>query len=135
MGGYKGVLMSAKFYDGDIKIYTRKSMRKFDLAAGQKKVELEVIRLATFSQGYLNKQIILVLWSNGVNISVFLQLQSAYISKLRGYFNLENLGIEYEFPSEIFQSFRFIQWKLSIMHKKGMDYYADPFIMPIIKII
>jgi len=39
---------------------------------------LEVIRCATFSQGFLNRQVILLLRSMGVPEAVFLRLQQDY---------------------------------------------------------
>ena len=135
IGGYKGVLMTADLSDHSQKILVRKSMRKFELNPLQIDVDLEVIRLATYSPGYLNKQIILLLWSNGIDPQIFIDLQRNYFLKLKEYYNLQNLGINHKYPAELFQSFKFIQSKLIDLHAKGVDYYNDPFIKPIIKTI
>mmetsp|Transcript_1810 Transcript_1810/g.1598 ORF Transcript_1810/g.1598 Transcript_1810/m.1598 type:complete len:104 (-) Transcript_1810:66-377(-) len=103
MGGYKGMLLAADKFAGDVKIHTRKSMRKFELDSSQKELDLEIVRPATYMTGYLNKQVILVLWANGVEISTFLALQFEYVKNLISYYHLEQFGSIYAYPEEIFQ--------------------------------
>ncbi|CAI2372647.1 unnamed protein product [Moneuplotes crassus] len=135
MGGYKGVLLATNNLAGNCKVLTKKSMNKFELPESQTEVNLEVIRLATYMNGYLNKQIILVMWSNGIDENVFIKIQQNYISELLSYYHLKNLDIDSRYPAELFQSFCVIQRKIEGMHKQGDDYYKDPFIKPIIKSI
>lgn len=47
-----------------------------------KKVDLEVVRLATYAAGYLSKQIIVMLWANGVDSTVMLNMQKWYVDEL-----------------------------------------------------
>ena len=129
------MLMAADKFEGTVKVHTRKSMKKFEVDPTRHTLDLEVVRLATYAPGFLNKQVILVLWSNGVSGSLFRQLQKDYVQKLKNYYCLQNLGIKHEYPEELFQAFRFIQKKLSQMHEEGEDYFNDPFIKPLIKII
>ncbi|CAI2372036.1 unnamed protein product [Moneuplotes crassus] len=133
MGGYKGVLLATNNLSDGVKIKTRKSMNKFDLPEGYDVANLEVIRLATYMSGYLNKQIILVMWSNGIDEEVFIKIQKSYISTLLSYYNLENLDKDSKYPVELYQSFCIIERKLSEMYINGEDFYQDPFIEPIIK--
>ncbi|CAI2372025.1 unnamed protein product [Moneuplotes crassus] len=135
MGGYKGVLLATNNLEDESKILTRKSMNKFGLRPTQVQLTLEVIRLATYMNGYLNKQIILVMWSNGIDEDVFIKIQQNYISELLSYYHLKNLDIDSRYPAELFQSFCIIQRKIEGMHNQGDDYYKDPFIKPIIKSI
>eukprot|EP00347_Sterkiella_histriomuscorum_P000757 403374620 len=79
-GGVKGVLMLKPDLDGR-KVQLRKSQIKFAC----ENWGLEVIRCSTFSQGYLNRQVILLLSCLGVDDNVFLShLHTA----------LENLNVE-----------------------------------------
>ena len=55
-------------------------MRKFEM--DDKKVDLEVVRLATYAAGYLSKQIIVMLWANGVDSTVMLNMQKWYVDEL-----------------------------------------------------
>lgn len=43
--------------------------------------------------------------------------------------------MEYDFKTDLFQCLRFIQEKLSILHERRVDFYDDPFIVPLIKAI
>jgi len=47
-------------------------MKKFDVPPGL--VDLDVIRLCTYSPLFLNKQIIVLLWHGGVPMEVFINL-------------------------------------------------------------
>ena len=80
MGGYKGVLMGCNMLEMGVKVYARPSMRKFEM--DDKKVDLEVVRLATYAAGYLSKQIIVMLWANGVDSTVMLNMQKWYVDEL-----------------------------------------------------
>ncbi|CAI2367875.1 unnamed protein product [Moneuplotes crassus] len=136
MGGYKGMLMASQLFDGDdVQVKTRRSMRKFDLDPSIKSVDLEVVRLATYMPGYLNKQVLLVLWANGIEIDTFLGLQRNFVGNLIDYFKLKKFGSFYSYPEIILQSFRIITTRLYSMHAKDIPYHLDPFIAPMIKAI
>ena len=45
-------------------------------------MDLEIIRMATYSHGYLNKQIISILWANGIPEQIFLKMQKEYITEI-----------------------------------------------------
>ena len=138
MGGCKGVLVSSNNeFTGDYKIKITKSMQKFETVTKEDgSVDLEVIRMATYSTGYLNKQIIGILWSNGVNESIFLEMQKNYVNDLLSYFNLDN-SFHKEAPMMLFSSVKFINYKLWFVEKnmKWIDLYKDPFTGPLIRLV
>jgi len=55
-------------------------MKKFDVSPG--KLDLDVIRLCTFSSLYLNKQIINLLWHGGVSKEILINLQEEQVESL-----------------------------------------------------
>ena len=79
-------------------------MKKFEYSTEDGKVDLEVVRLATYTPGYLNKQIIIILWANGIPETTFLKLQKDYVDDLVACFHLKSIGVDYEFRKDIFQS-------------------------------
>lgn len=137
MGGCKGVLVSSKNeFKGDVKVKIRKSMKKFERKEEDKKVDLDVIRMATYSHGYLNKQIIAILWSNGVEPKVFLDMQKAYVEDILNIYKLDKFKFKDDYPFMLFSSIKFLDYKLHSVHKEGrVDYYSDPFIGPLIKLV
>lgn len=137
MGGCKGVLVCSKDkFEGDVKVKVRKSMKKFDTKSDNNKVDLEVIRLATFSRGYLNKQIIAILWANGVEKEVFLDMQKKYVDHITSAFKLERNRSSDDIPFMLFSSIKFIDYKLRCVHKDDkINYFKDPFIGPLIKLV
>ena len=137
MGGWKGVLVSSNNeFKGDYKVKITKSMQKFDTVTKDGFVDLEVIRMATYSTGYLNKQIIGILWSNGVDEQIFLDMQKEYVNDLLSYFNLDN-SFHRDKPHMLFSSVKYINYKLWDVHKnsKSIDMFKDPFIGPLIKLL
>ncbi|CDW76328.1 rna-dependent rna polymerase [Stylonychia lemnae] len=84
LGGVKGVMMRKIYKDDDQErlegriIEVRDSQKKFECNSW----DLEVIRCSTFSQGYLNRQVILLLSSLQVSDKVFLNLLQEQVSKL-----------------------------------------------------
>lgn len=135
MGGYKGMLLGYDRVEPGVKVYASASMKKFDYGSKSDEVDLEVIRLATFMPGYLSKQILIMLWANGVHEYKLIDLQSKYVEKIISYYKLENIGPKYVFKYDLMQSIRFIQDKLYNLHKKEYHYERDPFIKPLIKTI
>ena len=129
------MLMATETFGGDVKVHTRKSMLKFSMEETKTSLDLEVVRLATYMPGYLNKQVILVLWANGIHQKIFQKMQFKFVEKLLSFFKLKYLNGEFEYPNEIFQSFRIIGKKLYEMHAKHINYSNDPFIKPMIKAI
>ena len=91
MGGYKGVLVVADKFKDSVKIHTRKSMSKFDLDPKKMNVDLEIIRCSSYSPGYLNKQIISILWANGVNEEYLLKIQKDFISEITDLYKMSNI--------------------------------------------
>ena len=75
VGGCKGVL--ALYTDCD-EIEVRPSMDKFDSS----EKDLEICSMSAYRQGYLNRQIILLLSGRGVSDSVFFKLQQKMIEEL-----------------------------------------------------
>lgn len=67
MGGIKGVLVWKPELDGRL-IQVRKSQIKFPSESRK----LEIIRCATFSQGYLNRQVIMLMSALGVPDDIFI---------------------------------------------------------------
>ena len=96
MGGYKGVLVVADKFEAGVKVRVRKSMRKFDLDPNQKTVDLEIIRSSSYSPGYLNKQIISILWANGVDEEYILNMQTEYISEITELYKMNKVDPKYE---------------------------------------
>lgn len=90
--------------------------------------------MATYSCGYLNKQIIGILWANGVDEKIFLDMQKSYVESLMSFFSLERKSMS-TYPYMLFSSIKFIDHKLYSVHKANFDYYADPFIGPLIKLV
>ena len=138
MGGWKGVLVACRDgfeSDSPVKVKIRKSMKKFDHQPSDKKVELEVIRLATYSCGYLNKQIIGILWSNGIDAKIFLDMQEEYTKKILLFWDIDKFKVTEEYPFMLFSSIKFIDTKLYEAHKNNLNYFSDPFIGPLIKLV
>ena len=94
VGGAKGILAvntdrSAFVRDGHrYHIMLRKSQVKFP----SENLTLEVVRCATFSQGYLNKQVILLLHSLGVPVDYFMRKQHIAKQFFDLGFNLARIG-------------------------------------------
>lgn len=136
MGGCKGVLVCSKNFEGDVKVKIRKSMKKFDTVIDNNKVDLEVIRLATYSHGYLNKQIIGILWANGIEPEIFIDMQRKYVEKIMALFKQERLIRQDDYPFMLFSSIKYLDYKLQSVHREGkLNYYKDPFIGPLIKLV
>ena len=70
LAGFKGVLMRKNIMPDGVKIQYRPSMRKFD---GKGQLELGIIRCATYSPAYLNRQLIMLLSCLGVPDEIFLE--------------------------------------------------------------
>ena len=104
MGGYKGMLLGYDKCKGSTLVYTRPSMKKFKYTGKHGKVDLEVVRLATYAPGYLSKQYIVMLWANGIFASKFVKMQKDYVNDMIACYNLEKIGIGYEFRQDLFQS-------------------------------
>ena len=85
-------------------------MEKFKLSPNDKTVDLEVVRMATYSIGYLNKQIILILWTNGVEPEVFINMQREYIQSIFNYFN-------YWFSNKSKRIFDELLWSVNFISK------------------
>ena len=136
MGGYKGVLVVADKFKNGVKIHTRKSMRKFDLDPKQKKIDLEIIRSSGYSPGYLNKQIISILWANGVDEDYLLQMQKDYISEINELYTIDKVNFSKKIPLILLHSLNSnAQDKIFKMHSKGINYYKDPLLGPLIKAV
>jgi len=71
-GGVKGILVSDPTLPPN-SIYFRKSMIKFESSSFDQ--NLELLDYSKYRPGYLNRQIILLLLSNGLNPNIFLDLQ------------------------------------------------------------
>lgn len=79
--GYKGVLsVDNRLPSPTAQICLRPSMRKYHSTYEV----LEIIRPATFSSCYLNRQIIMLLSTLGVEDSIFMELQQDMLRKLEG---------------------------------------------------
>lgn len=135
MGGYKGVLVSKKGMKNGVKVRVRPSMKKFEMSPEDKTVDLEVIRMATYSPGYLNKQIISILWANGVDDTIFIQMQRKYVRQILDYYDTGNRSLTEKNLSHLATSIKFISRKLYKVHNQGLDISNDPFIKPLIKLI
>ncbi|TNV86912.1 hypothetical protein FGO68_gene10314 [Halteria grandinella] len=98
LGGAKGVLMFKRFekeeqYKNDqLLVELRPSQLKFETTD----YPLEVIRCATFSQGYLNRQVILLLSNLGVPDEVFTKLLDDAMRSLKPRAVLNNLKKIYQ---------------------------------------
>ena len=77
-GGAKGVLAKDPYMEEKNTILLRPSMIKFKA----KYMDLEILDYNKYRGGYLNRQIILLLITSGVNPQVFRDLQDEYLSSL-----------------------------------------------------
>ena len=59
-------------YTNDVVVLFTKGMKKFEVP--ETDIDLDVIRLCTYSPAYLNKQVIELLWHGGVGHSVFIDI-------------------------------------------------------------
>jgi hypothetical protein len=135
MGGYKGVLFVSDNFGGKAKVRVRPSMKKFDVNSEDKTVDLEVIRMATYSPGYLNKQIISILWANGVGAEVFLDMQKEYVQRVWEDYDTENLNHNLKYLSALSSSVNMISSKIRKASSQGIDMAKDPFILPLVKLV
>lgn len=78
-------------------------MKKFEFGKTFEKIDLEIVRLATYMPGYLSKQIIIMLWANGVYDHELINMQDEYVKKLIAYFNCNQIGPEFDFKQDLFQ--------------------------------
>lgn len=78
-GGYKGILVTNSTIDKNT-IHWRPSMKKFDSHAFD--TTLELLDYNKYRPGYLNRQIIILLLTNGLNPGVLLDLQDENIKDL-----------------------------------------------------
>ena len=80
LSGIKGVVAINPELDGE-KICIRPSMKKFDC----ENFELGIVKRSNYSVGYLNRQIIILLYSLGVDKSIFINMLKDQL------YNLENV--------------------------------------------
>jgi RNA-dependent RNA polymerase len=119
MGGCKGVLVASNNkFEGDLKIKVRKSMKKFENKLDDKMVDLDVIRMATYSPGFLNKQIISILWANGVSVETFVKMQQSYVDDIINIYKLDKPSYNDEKLFMLFSSIKHIDYKLYDCYKK-----------------
>ncbi|CAI2367533.1 unnamed protein product [Moneuplotes crassus] len=112
MGGYKGVLLSSKNFTEDYKVKVRPSMNKFELNSEDTEVDLEIIRGATYSYGYLNKQIITILWAGGVDSEIFIKMQRDYTDSLLEEIKALDSGSDFSLVKSYSNSVRHINTKI-----------------------
>lgn len=105
----------------NVKILFTDSMKKFDVSPG--KLDLDVIRLCTFSPLYLNKQIINLLWHGGVKKEIFIDLQEEQV---------ESLLSAFEGTKENSKTERLIHQLLN-SNTKGIEKGLDPITYKLIK--
>ena len=133
MGGCKGVLVkSNNKFDGKVLVKIRNSMKKFEQKAEDSTVDLDVIRMATYSSGYLNKQIISILWANGVKPQTFKDMQKKYVDDIMTIYKLERMAM-YDDTKRymLFSSIKFIDYKLFKIAENMVNFFSDPFIGPL----
>ena len=135
LGGYKGVLVCSDNFKDDYKVRVRPSMEKFEMPSDQNLIDLEVIRMATYSPGYLNKQIIGILWSNGVNPDIFLRMQRAYAKNIWENYDLSTLNTNSRCLNALTSSVKLIGAKIFQTATKMHDLMNDPFILPLVKLV
>lgn len=138
MGGFKGVLAAKKDLEKETgkKVQVRQSMKKFEVSSEINPIlDLEVIRMATYSTGYLNKQVIGILWANGVEPEIFLEMQKRYVADIKSHYSTDSLKQRSsEYPYQVLSAIKFIDSKLKKAYK-DVDLYSDPFIGPLIKLV
>lgn len=134
MGGYKGVLMVSDNFEGDAKVKVRPSMKKFNVNSKDKNVDLEIIRMATYSPGYLNKQIISILWANGVDDHVFLEMQKDTVKWIREDYDISNLKNNPKCLSSLSTSVNLIGDNIRKAHSQNLKLENDPFVLLLIKL-
>ena len=141
MGGFKGVLVAKKgLYNSKnhvgCKVQVRPSMKKFEINTEiYNTLDLEVIRMATYSTGFLNKQVIGILWSNGVPEDVFLKMQNAYVETIYKQNDIFKMEVTEEYPAQLLSAIKFLTIKLRNVYKKGLNIYRDPLIGPLVKLV
>ena len=105
IGWYKGVLVTNIFEESKL-IRIRDSMKKFESIDPY--LILEIIKPAKFSQGYLNNQILLILYSNGVMFKTLETIQNEMISKIN------KLNWKLNKPKVVLDDIRY--FRNSVMH-------------------
>jgi len=128
IGGYKGVLkLDPLLPDGCIVV--RPSMEKFK----SKDATLEVIRSATYMNGYLNRELILLLETLGVKAETFIKIHDAYVGEILKS-ALENEPLQYlkqlnypeylqpliKYASEVTPNSRFVKDMIAVQIAKEM---------------
>lgn len=111
------LVASNNHFEADVKIKIRKSMKKFDNKLDDKIIDLDVIRMATYSPGYLNKQIISILWANGVDSEVFIKMQQSYVDDIMSLYKLDRPNFSEEKMYMLFSSIKHIDYKLYDCYK------------------
>lgn len=123
-------------FEGDVKVKIRKSMKKFEQNPDDTHADLDVIRMATYSQGFLNKQIISILWANGVEVPVFQEMQSKYAKQIKNIFDLDTMALRDDKDRYmLFSSIRHIDYKLFTLGEISGELFKDPFIGPLFKLV
>ena len=111
-------------------------MKKFEINTDVNNTfDLEVIRMATYSTGYLNKQVIGILWSNGVPEEIFLKMQNSYVETIYKQNDIFKMQMTDEYPTQLLSAIKFLTIKLRKVYEDGVNIYRDPLIGPLMKLV
>lgn len=129
LGGIKGILAVNPDITEDEMVLVRPSMIKFD----SNDTELGIIRASTFSQGYLNRQIITLLNTLGVPKEIFISMLKKDLVKYDMLINSPNyIAEDRNNLNGIFKKCYFFTAVLNYFTSKKIDLSKDPFISSLV---
>ena len=62
-------------------------------------------------------------------------MQEEYTKKILLFWDIDKFKVTEEYPFMLFSSIKFIDTKLYEAHKNNLNYFSDPFIGPLIKLV
>ncbi|XP_065174448.1 uncharacterized protein LOC135804495 [Sycon ciliatum] len=121
--GYKGMVAVNPDMEAHLKLQLRPSMRKFE----SKHLQLEVIQASRLLPGHLNRQIILLLSTLGIDMRVFIDLQKKMTSKLDDCVRNEQVAMNYIAKEHCLSDVTAPTTLLHTMMKSGVR-FPEPFL-------
>ncbi len=129
LGGIKGILAVNPDITEDEMVLVRPSMIKFD----SNDTELGIIRASSFSQGYLNRQIITLLNTLGVPKEIFISMLKKDLAKYDMLINSPNYLVEHRNNlNGIMKKCYFFTAVLNYFTARKMDINKDPFMSSLV---
>ncbi|EGR31631.1 RNA-dependent rna polymerase, putative [Ichthyophthirius multifiliis] len=132
--GSKGVLMQMKFIEKNT-IILRNSMKKFDVLNEGDKLYIDILDMNKYRNGYLNRQVIILLKSLGIQDKIFRDLQNEFLQMLEkegfkdaNFYNLFNVDFEENLVEKNIEKLDRITVLLKKMYDEQLYRKKDPFI-------